>query len=403
MTKYLVLIICLLSSGAHAVTCPPADVCVTNGTITVGVNTDSDYVGSGITDFAALNSDGINRLVRAADLELGWDDVLNIWGYANPAFLNTSSPGYGSVDNTYWNINDESNSSWIGGGTPAPLVTVTTGTNTIYVKSISMDWSYAGGDVTAWANQQGYLEKWITLSGSTFRTQFRYTYLDSFNHGYCQTTNPNILNYCGDPLDNSAQYGENIAGCDGVWMQGIYLNSAPTYNQYVTYSGSLPWTNGSLISPITPGVAAGHIASENWAALLNSGGSGIGMYSPQSDISSAASPKCAAATIADPLQGGQGGPGSSVIQSATGTGGMAILFNNFNFTPGAVWNLDVYYALGSISDIRSAFYALPRYTYSYTSPYGPPTYLPVSAMNFIPLSRSSGIPLTRTSGIPAVR
>ena len=467
MFKYLlILFLVIIPYSSYAMTT------ISNGVLSVGVDETSGYVLTSIT----YNS-GSNLMPPTPALP-GWQDLMTLWGAAepdlvepDPAKIDTydTNYAYGSVDNYYWNMEEQSNSHHIG-GVFSNLSSLTVTINSINVTTWPMDWNFAGGasatpsgypsDTVAWAKSQGYLQKVINFVGSNvFHVAGSYTYTHFFNHAYSinpatggtipntdysvpaapggvipddnqsladdsgsyvyglQTTNPNAFNYVGPVITglSQAQAESYLLGSDGVLSQQINLGIAVDHTIYATYQGASPWTSDNAIyntdiSTVPQGLIATR-SSENWMALLKPDGSGnvnnyigVGIYSPQGDISNSPGSQNTAfanSLVNSPVTGWDYYNGSSGVGKAGyGTvdqGGNYLEFDlPFNFTPGNVtpriFGFDLYVAVGTIQQIRAAFYQIAGHTLSS---------LAVGAK--FPTTRSAGFPLTRGAGVPTVR
>ena len=111
---------CLLSVMLVLITIPAyAMTTISNGNLSVGIDETRGYVLTSI-----IYNSGSNLMPPTPALP-GWQDIMTLWGAAepdlvepDPAKIDTydTNYAYGSVDNYYWNIEEQSNSHNIGGG-----------------------------------------------------------------------------------------------------------------------------------------------------------------------------------------------------------------------------------------------------------------------------------------------
>jgi len=109
----------------------------------------------------------------------------------------------------------------------------------------------------------------------------------------------------------------------------------------VSYEGSQPWTNGALTSFLPDacfGTGTRTINNpENWAAYADITKWGIGVYKPGT------------ASFVACLHSGDSGPtgfGASYISTG----------DHYAFSPGSIYEYDIYLTIGTIDEIRSTFY-----------------------------------------------
>ena len=109
MLKYIFSIAALLMS----IPCF-AQTTITNGTLSMGIDETRGYV---ITSFS-LNSNGVNLMPSDPSLP-GWQGIMSLYGPPDPNLVesnpnkvgtDTTEAVYGTTDNYYWNINEQSNS-----------------------------------------------------------------------------------------------------------------------------------------------------------------------------------------------------------------------------------------------------------------------------------------------------
>ena len=122
------------------------------------------------------------------------------------------------------------------------------------------------------------------------------------------------------------------------------------FDKLLYYGGSSPWTGGPP-SILTPHAELNyHNATENWAAAVNSQGSGLTVYAPGLT-------QVASFRLADPVSGPYSNGFNYLAHVAT-----------FAFSPGSVLERDIYLIAGDYSVARQSIYNLK----SGTTPPPPP-------------------------------
>jgi hypothetical protein len=109
----------------------------------------------------------------------------------------------------------------------------------------------------------------------------------------------------------------------------------------VYYTGQKPWTNDELTSQVPGWPNEGRNRTEEWAAYVDSNQWGIGVYTPGTPASTTYRYKGAGTT-------GDIGDACSYFAPV----------RNFAITKGLVFEYDVYLYIGTVTDIRTAFYAV---------------------------------------------
>ena len=192
-------------------------------------------------------------------------------------------------------------------GNPSQVVTFTNDGTTIYAKTIPLDWALNNKPIA------GYMEEWVTLSGDIAKIHFKFTYTGSTTQGSRDQEVPAV--FVDYALPNLVYYG-----------------------------GSSPWNSGALkqeVPPTWPGQTPQYNVSttENWAAYVDNTSWGIGVYTPNSNHKSFY------------LYNGPTGP------TGAGCSYMNGLIQR-GFHPGDVYEYDVYLTIGTLTEIRSRFYAI---------------------------------------------
>lgn len=178
-----------------------------------------------------------DNMVNNADL--GRQLQTSLYGGPYPYSVNGKQPVY-EWRNLGWNpvqTGDYYNH-------PSQVLTYTQTANSIYVKSIPKIWPLFNEPADC------VMEHWYTIQGNTVQVRSRTT-----------MNRADTTQYEGRTQE---------APC-------AYLN-APYY-RFVTYTGAQPFTSGP-VSEFTNRDNTTRIATENWFALLNADGRGVGLYKP---------------------------------------------------------------------------------------------------------------------------
>jgi hypothetical protein len=190
---------------------------------------------------------------------------------------------------------------------------------TIYVKTQPMQWALDN------VPSQAVMEEWITLAGSAVQVHCRLT---------CTRTD--------SPSPLTPFYQE---------LPAIY--TVGTLYQLVSYTGSNPWTNDTLTDLPQANPWAWWNATENWSAMVDKTGWGLGVYEPG---------------VVQFKGGFAGTPGQGGTTNNS-TGYMAPLQLEV-LDPKIVYNYSYDLILGSVSDIRNWVYQHatdPRPNYQFVS------------------------------------
>lgn len=120
---------------------------------------------------------------------------------------------------------------------------------------------------------------------------------------------------------------------------------------YVFYDGDKPWTGGELKSEVPgrldlTGKNEERNRTEHWAAYVDDKGWGIGVYTPGTELSTTYR-----------FGSGPGGPMSGACSYFAP-------IKVFAVTQGLAYSYDVYMTIGTVEEIRAAFYAIHEKTVS---------------------------------------
>ena len=124
-------------------------------------------------------------------------------------------------------------------------------------------------------------------------------------------------------------------------LPAVYVNRG--YDNFVTYSGTTPWTGGAVTSTVltqSGQPAPQRYISEQWAALVNSQGIGLTVYVPQ-QYSYAAGARV-------PGTAGEYGSGANYFRPHV----------PFTFGPGAILDADIYVIAGTYQNARQVIQSL---------------------------------------------
>ncbi|GAB3576821.1 hypothetical protein GCM10027578_43430 [Spirosoma luteolum] len=190
---------------------------------------------------------------------------------------------------------------------PSQIVSYQQDQNRLYVKTIPLIWPLLNEPADC------VMEHWIELQGNTVRVR-------------CRTT----VNRA-DTTQYEARTQETPC---------VYLNS-PWYRM-VTYSGQQPYTNAAVTETTEQDIVT-RFASENWVALLNKDGRGVGLYRPSEY-------RYRTAGFGQPKVGGEFDVTSTYMNSDS------FILIDYNGT----YEFEYTLVLGSLTDIRQFVYAQPR-------------------------------------------
>ncbi len=226
-----------LAVAAHAAPQPePKMSFLDNGTIRLGI----DLKRGGAITWLSKSGSGLN-VINSHDL--GREVQMSYYSGPVPFFVGENKPAK-QWEHIGWNPIQAGD---VAGHTPKILDFKNDG-RAIYVKCIPMQWPLddVPGECT--------FESWLELDGAAVRARCR------------------IVNARSDKTQYAARMQE---------MPAVYTN-APFY-KVMSYTGGEPFTGGALtrIKGGEPTRGWSHsLATENWAALVNDDGWGLGVWSP---------------------------------------------------------------------------------------------------------------------------
>ncbi len=206
---------------------------IDNGTIRLGVNLD---LGGAITYLA--RSDGGENIVNSAD----WGRQIQLSFYSGP---NPFTPNGKKPADVWAGLGWNPIQSGDCFGNRSKVIDTSNDGKTLYVKCVPMQWPLNNepGECT--------FECWITLEGNTAHVRAR------------------LVNHRSDKTQYQGR---------GQELPAIYTNG-PWY-KLITYTGDQPFTGGELtLRPTTMPWTAWQ-ATENWSALVNEAGQGLGVWEP---------------------------------------------------------------------------------------------------------------------------
>lgn len=177
-----------------------------------------------------------------------------------------------------------------------------------YVKTIPLIWPLANEPAEC------VMEHWIELKDNVVQVRSRSV-----------LSRRDTTQYLARPQENPA----------------VYLN-AP-YSRIVLYEGDQPFTNSAPTEPRIDNTAEVRTATENWVAMLNGKGRGVGLFQ-------AGRPRYNVGFFGIP---GTGGEFSDPTGYLSGTA-FALLDHN------AIYEFEYSLVLGTLTDIRQFVYAQPR-------------------------------------------
>ncbi|WP_018618190.1 hypothetical protein [Spirosoma luteum] len=191
---------------------------------------------------------------------------------------------------------------------PSEIVSYQQTQNTIYVKTIPLIWPLFNEPADC------VMEHWMELKGNTIHVRSRLT-----------------VNRA-----DTTQYESRTQEAPCVYLNGPYY-------RFVTYGGASPFTNGT-VSEFTDRDVINRFGSENWIALLNVDGRGVGIYKPN-EVRFASG-----GFGTNPRSGGEFDVSSGYINS------QPFLLIDHN----GVHEFEYTLVVGSLNDIRQFAYAQPR-------------------------------------------
>ena len=197
---------------------------------------------------------------------------------------------------------------------------VTNGTTSWYSKSVPFQFT---GDAPACDNNyslgqrlpiDGYMEQWVTLEGELVHVHYKFTYTGDI-----------------DRSPDANDYDQE----NGIWGQaapGAYM--AGNLDRIIYYTGTAPWTGGTLTDVRSIDPESFSPGTEKWAAAFpdNNPSAGVGVYTPTAT-------------------------GYGIIRVGTWSTYL-VPWTGYNFRPRSTYEFDTYVTLGDAATIRSRFAAI---------------------------------------------
>jgi hypothetical protein len=230
-----------LNGSPKSIQCPSAvkpDVqYLDNGVIRVGIDLNR---GGTITYFA--DSTTQQNIVDVHDLGR---EIQPSYYAGPPNFGNSNSNPDPVWQNWPWNANGAGDYA----GNPATVLSFQNDGTTMYVKNRPFQWALVNVPCDC------FTETWITLEGNVAKVRYRLT----------------------NQRSDLTQYPARDQEIPAIYTTSILYRLA-------TYSGQAPFSNDAVsMTPMAPNSAGSALsATENWAALVNDSGWGLGLYSPGS-------------------------------------------------------------------------------------------------------------------------
>ncbi len=206
---------------------------IDNGTVRIGVNLD---LGGAITYLTGPHNP--DNLVNSAD----WGRQIQMSDYSGPVPF---APNGKQPEKTWAGLGWNPIQSGDCYGNRSKVIDCLNDGKSLYVKCIPMQWPLNNepGECT--------FECWLTPEGNAVHVRSR------------------LVNHRSDKTQYQGR---------GQELPAIYTNG-PWY-RLLTYAGDEPFTNGALKTIPAAMPWSGWQATENWAALVNDAGNGLGVWEP---------------------------------------------------------------------------------------------------------------------------
>lgn len=283
MTRWIVAWIAGWSAIAFAETKPEAPASekfLENGKIKIGVDLSS---GGSIFWFSEAAND--RNLMNHAD---------------RGRFIQQSY--YGKADGSMWAKKPWRWNPVQGGdykGKPAKVLESKETGNTLYVRSIPVNWA-GGQDI-----EDCRMEEWITLSDQVARIRFRFTYR-----------------------------GKDVHPPTHQELPAVFVDYALT--DLVYYKGDKPWTDDPISKDVPGWPNEARKTTENWAGFTGPDGRGVGVLFPGTEKIT---------TYRHPGPAGPKGGGCSYFAP----------IRTMSITPGFVFDYSIYLTIGTAEEMRARF------------------------------------------------
>jgi hypothetical protein len=266
------------------------------------------------------------------DLTTGQQFMEPYVGTGEPIAIITTTWGDPLGASGTWPLN--MTQAWNQGGLPSTILDWSNNGTTIYTKTQMIIFEeLEGGDQSgSWI-----LEQWITLTGKVVKVQSKVTYDGPDRSG---------------DRDNWPGETARVEGID-MWNQecptfAVTANFPAWYLYY--YLGASPWTGDTLTGPVyppeydplNPPTEPKPNPTEKWMANVDVNGYGLGFYSPDADY------------MPHLVDVGYQGTRSPYM-----AGGIAHGFSpTVGTRTGPILEYTNYFTVGTVSEIRSAFYTV---------------------------------------------
>ncbi|GAB4036013.1 hypothetical protein GCM10028809_46700 [Spirosoma gilvum] len=191
---------------------------------------------------------------------------------------------------------------------PAKVVSYQQGQNTLYVKTVPLIWPLFNEPAEC------SYEHWIELKDNTIHVRCKMTVFRA----------------------DTTQYEARTQEAPCVYLTGPYY-------RIITYNGPKPFTNDA-VSEFTNQDVVNRFGSENWIALLNTEGRGVGLYKPKGEV------RFGSAGFGTTHTGGEFDVSSGYVTS------QPYLLIDHNGT----YEFEYTLVVGSLADIRQFAYNQPR-------------------------------------------
>jgi len=247
--------------------------------------------------------------------------LLKAWGAAITEvslngidYVNNDDPGR-QIQTSLWDGNANYSTSW--GYNPiesgdhlfqgSPVLASALTPDSIYTKTQPIQWAPEnfGGGFGNPVLGDAYIEKWITVVpgyNRVFKVHYKITH-----------------------------FGTDLHADAFQELPVMYVN--PNVPNFVYYGGSAPWTNGALSQHVMPYSCCDMLATpEQWGAYVDDANIGIALYTPQQFPNS------------------KGFNAFSTLQFTP--------MCPFTWEPGSVLEFDTFILVGTVSNSRTAIYAL---------------------------------------------
>lgn len=285
---FLLCVICSMTSMGQS----PNTIVLNNGVIKIKLDLNSggaiSYLSAANSNYNVVNVHDKGRYIQQS--------------YYTGQFINRSSAGQ-HPNWSPWNWNPIQAGDVYGNS--AQIISYSQTSNQLYVKTRPKLWDMNNELCEC------FFETWVTLEGTAARVKNK------------------ITTFRTDNLWQTRAYSQELPA---VYTRG------DLYKLY-SYRGSSPWTNGGLSRiPHTGPPWARWYTSERWAALVNNGNWGLGVYNP---------------TSTSFIGGFSGSPGGGPTNSSTG---YVSPLRTRTLSRNGTFEYEYYLILGNLNHIRNFVY-----------------------------------------------